>query len=109
MHLSHHRYSGIAVPPDVTESTPSQKHLSICPDFNPVIDLAVAGVLLVFAGLVVITISLLTSAKSAEVKGAGVVLIGPIPIAFGSDAKWVSLALVLAIVLIVLSFGLNMV
>ena len=39
----------------------------------------------------------------AEVKGGGVIMIGPIPIIFGTDKKWTVLAMALAIVLIVLS------
>jgi uncharacterized protein (TIGR00304 family) len=35
------------------------------------------------------------------VRGGGVIMIGPIPIIFGSDAKWTGVAIVLAIVLIV--------
>lgn len=37
------------------------------------------------------------------VKGGAVVMVGPIPIIFGSDAKWASIALILAIVLVVIS------
>lgn len=37
-------------------------------------------------------------------KGGGVVMIGPVPIIFGSDAKWASAAIGLAIVLILLYF-----
>jgi len=36
------------------------------------------------------------------VRGGGVVMIGPIPIIFGSDAKWASIAIGLAIVLVLL-------
>jgi uncharacterized protein (TIGR00304 family) len=70
-----------------------------------VLDLVYLGVLLIFVGFGVIVIALLTSAGRAgrEVKGAGVVMIGPIPIVFGSDAKWVSVAIALAIVLVVVS------
>lgn len=35
-----------------------------------------------------------------KVKGGGVVMIGPIPIIFGSDAKWATVAIILAIVLV---------
>jgi uncharacterized protein (TIGR00304 family) len=40
--------------------------------------------------------------KRTEVRGGGIIMIGPIPIIFGSDAKWASAAIVLAIVLIVI-------
>lgn len=41
--------------------------------------------------------------KKSQVKGGGVVLIGPIPIVFGSDAKMAIIAMVLAIVMILLA------
>ncbi len=68
-------------------------------------DVVTVGILLILAGFAVVVIGTLTSAKKAggEVKGAGVVMIGPIPIVFGSDAKWASVAIVLAIVLVALS------
>jgi len=43
------------------------------------------------------------------VQGGGVVMIGPIPIIFGSDAKWASVAIALAIVLVVLVLLLSVV
>jgi len=39
-----------------------------------------------------------------KVRGGGVVLIGPIPIIFGSDKKFLIIAVVLAIVLMIISF-----
>ena len=42
--------------------------------------------------------------ERARVRGGGVIMIGPIPIIVGSDAKWTVVAMVLAILLIVLSF-----
>ncbi len=38
-----------------------------------------------------------------EIKGGGVIMIGPIPIIFGSDSKYASLAIVLAIILMILA------
>ncbi len=69
-------------------------------------DVVGLGVLLILAGLAVVLVAFVASFKKSgdEVKGAGVVLIGPVPIAFGSDAKWTSVAILLAIVLVVLSF-----
>ncbi len=40
--------------------------------------------------------------RGTKVKGGGVVMIGPIPIIFGSDVKYASLAIVLAIILMLL-------
>ncbi len=42
--------------------------------------------------------------KDVEVRGGGVITIGPIPIIFGTDPKWAVIAIVLAIVLIALAF-----
>ncbi len=69
------------------------------------VDLTSAGLVLVLVGIGVIVISLLTEKREsgARVRGGGVVMVGPIPIIFGSDAKWASAAIVLAIVLILLS------
>lgn len=67
------------------------------------VDLVEVGYVMVLLGLGVVAAAILqTKRRGSEVKGAGVVLIGPIPIAFGSDAKWVSLAIVLAIILMVI-------
>ena len=65
-----------------------------------------AGLLLVVAGFAVVAVSLLGGAREtgASAKGGGVVMIGPIPIIFGSDARWASVAIVLAIILILVYF-----
>lgn len=66
-------------------------------------DLVTAGLLLVIAGFAVVVVSMLHGNEGGtEVKGGGVLMIGPIPVIFGSDAKWASVTIVLAIVLILL-------
>jgi uncharacterized protein (TIGR00304 family) len=64
-------------------------------------DLVTAGLLLIIVGFAAVAISLLSSpgGMKGEVRGGGVVMIGPVPIVFGSDAKWASVAIVLAIIL----------
>jgi uncharacterized protein (TIGR00304 family) len=71
-----------------------------------VVDLVTAGLLLIIAGFGVVMVSLVSreSGTKTEVRGGGVIMIGPIPIIFGSDAKWASVAIVLAIVLILVYF-----
>jgi uncharacterized protein (TIGR00304 family) len=66
-------------------------------------DLVTAGLLLIIVGFAVVAISLLShpGVTKGEVRGGGVVMIGPVPIIFGSDAKWASVAIVLAIILMV--------
>ena len=75
------------------------------------VDLVQAGLLLVFVGFGIVVVSLLSRQRKegAQVKGGGVVMVGPIPIILGSDAKWASVAIVLAIVLILLTIFLNLV
>jgi uncharacterized protein (TIGR00304 family) len=64
------------------------------------------GFMLVVVGLLVVAVSLIFASKrrspcegKAEVRGAGVIMIGPIPIIFGTDKKSVKEVLVLALAL----------
>lgn len=41
--------------------------------------------------------------KDETVKGAGVILIGPVPVVFGTDKKYAALLMILAIVLMLLA------
>jgi uncharacterized protein (TIGR00304 family) len=45
--------------------------------------------------------------RRTEVRGGGVILIGPIPIIFGTDIRWTIVAIVLALVLVTLSLFLT--
>jgi len=75
------------------------------------VDIGTLGVVLVFLGLTLVMVSMVGSGRKGNsgVKGGGVVLIGPIPIVFGSDAKWAVIAIVLSILLILLVVALNLV
>jgi len=75
------------------------------------VDLIIAGLVLVLAGMGVMIAAMLSQSgkQGTQVRGGGVVMIGPIPIIFGSDMKWASVAIVLAIILIVLTVVLNLV
>jgi uncharacterized protein (TIGR00304 family) len=100
MHFSHQRYSAIRHSEvDYDEKFYHAKRLC-----GRMVDSASAGLLLVFAGVAIIIVGLLLTSRSegGGVKGAGVVLVGPVPIIFGSDAKWASIAIALAIILIFL-------
>jgi len=63
------------------------------------------GLALVVAGIIIIvTAVILASTRGAlkgKVKGAGVIMIGPIPIIFGTDKKSVKAVLALALALTV--------
>ena len=64
-------------------------------------DLVAAGFFLLAAGLVVVFASFLWGARGegGEAKGGAVVMMGPVPLLFGTDAKWASVAIALAVVL----------
>ena len=61
------------------------------------------GVALVFVGVLIIVIAVIllfvSNAGKGEAKGAGVIIIGPVPIVFGTDKKSVRTVLAFAVVL----------
>jgi uncharacterized protein (TIGR00304 family) len=65
--------------------------------------LIASGIALVFIGFLLMFIGILVSAAGGEgeVEGGGIIMIGPIPIIFGTD-RGVVLVSILAIVLMVL-------
>ena len=72
-------------------------------------DLTIIGIAMILAGFLIVFLAMVMSAKTSgsgekqtQVKGGGVIMIGPIPIVFGTDARWTSVVIVLAIVLIVI-------
>ncbi|MDV3244596.1 MAG: DUF131 domain-containing protein [Nitrososphaerales archaeon] len=74
-------------------------------------DVATMGLGLILLGFGIVAVAMLISSGSGEsgVKGAGVIMVGPIPLVFGSDAKWASVAIALAVVLLLLSLLLHVV
>lgn len=102
MHLSHHLYSANGI--RRFRGSLEQKFYRKTTRSNPMVDVAEVGILLIIVGIGVLVAAIVFSGtRRTEVKGGGVVLIGPIPIIFGSDAKWATVAIVLALVLVVLS------
>ncbi len=70
------------------------------------------GIIIVLVGFVILFLAAIRAERSqagdepgrkTEVRGGGVVLIGPIPVILGSDAKWASVAIALAIILVLIS------
>ena len=57
--------------------------------------------LIIIVGIIVLMMVLLVLAMGGEY--GGVVMIGPIPIVFGSNYRWAILAMVLAIILMVVA------
>ena len=72
-------------------------------------DVILVGILLIIAGFAIVAFSVLSASgkTKGEVRGAGVVMIGPIPIVFGSDAKWVGIVIGLVIILMILSLSMS--
>lgn len=64
------------------------------------------GLVLVIVGIMVIVPAIILasrgSAKDATVRGAGVIMIGPIPIIFGTDKKLFKTVLVLSLALTII-------
>jgi uncharacterized protein (TIGR00304 family) len=66
------------------------------------------GIILVVIGIIVIVVaiifSLIGGTKKGKIQGAGVIIIGPIPIIFGTDKKSIKsiLALTLALMIVIL-------
>jgi uncharacterized protein (TIGR00304 family) len=102
MHFSQYRYSAIRVfsakPPSWYINSPREK-----PD---VIDYSLAGIIVIAVGIAVIFVATMLSSRrtrsEGEVKAAGVVMIGPIPIIFGTDTRVMIVAIILAIILLAL-------
>jgi uncharacterized protein (TIGR00304 family) len=65
-----------------------------------------AGIALVFVGILIIILTVLLlsirSAGKGKVKGGGAVIIGPIPIIFGTDKKSLKTVLLLSLALTIL-------
>lgn len=68
----------------------------------------IAGIIIIFIGFMLIFIGTALQATSksgsGEVKTGGVILIGPIPIIFGTDRGLIITAVILAIILMVLAY-----
>lgn len=67
--------------------------------------LVLLGIVMLFLGLILIFIGSFISFSegTSKVEGGGVILIGPIPIIFGTSSKAAVLAAVLAVVIMILA------
>ena len=75
--------------------------------------LVTAGIILILIGSFIVVISMVRSVREenepeepyrkGKVKGGGVILIGPIPVVFGTDKRFALIAMVLAVVLMLLA------
>lgn len=66
------------------------------------------GLLLTFAGILIIMVAFfLMFAKQrgqGKVQGGGAVLIGPVPIVWGTDKRWLFVAIALLLIIMAISF-----
>ncbi len=64
------------------------------------------GVALVIVGIIIVVVAIIlgsAGAKKGKVRGAGVIMIGPIPIIFGSDSKSIKTVVTLALALTIVA------
>jgi len=75
--------------------------------------ISLVGITLIFIGVLIVILAFLLgsirSGRKVKARGGGAVIIGPIPIVFGTDKKMVKTMLVLAIVLTVLVLAVTVV
>ncbi len=71
-------------------------------------ELVLAGFVMLFLGMLLVAAGMLIQAgkqgQGAEVRGGGVVLIGPLPVVFGSDTQSVKMVVLLTLVLILVVY-----
>ncbi len=69
-------------------------------------ELVLAGFVMLFLGMLLVVAGMLAQAgkQGAEVRGGGVVLIGPLPVVFGSDTQSVKMVVLLTLVLILVVY-----
>jgi len=63
----------------------------------------VIGVILVFIGFIIMLLSSISKTQGGRCEAGGVVIIGPLPIVFGSSARVTVIVLILAIILTITS------
>lgn len=75
--------------------------------------LSFAGIALIFIGVLIVALAALLRASRSDtkgkVRGGGAIIIGPVPIVFGTDKKTVKTVLVLSIVLMALVLAVTIV
>ncbi|MCX8154063.1 MAG: DUF131 domain-containing protein [Candidatus Bathyarchaeota archaeon] len=67
--------------------------------------LYILGIALVFIGILIVIVTLIllsvSSAKSGKIKGGGAIIVGPVPIIFGTDSRSLKTILLLSLALAV--------
>jgi uncharacterized protein (TIGR00304 family) len=65
--------------------------------------IVIVGMLFVFAGMIKEAVTS-KDAVNGEIRGGGIIMIGPLPIIFGTDKDSLATVIILAILLVVVSF-----
>lgn len=65
--------------------------------------LIILGMLVIFAGMVKDAVSTKEGSRG-EIRGGGVIMIGPVPIIFGTDRESAAAVIVLALLLVVVTY-----
>ena len=63
--------------------------------------LIIAGIIIIIAAIIAVSVRSSAKSKEGNVKAASVIMIGPIPIIFGTDKKSVKAVLALALALVI--------
>lgn len=66
------------------------------------VELAIIGIFIIMIGILLLLVSLIRAGGEGKAEAGGVVIIGPVPIVFGSSPRIATVTLVLAVVLTVL-------
>ena len=67
----------------------------------------IVGIIAIFIGFILVFVGTAlqaSSSKTSDVKTGGVILIGPIPIIFGSDKGTIITAAVMAVIIMILAY-----
>lgn len=70
-------------------------------------ELVSIGIVFISIGVIILMIGMISETGKVEGKGAGIIMIGPIPIIFGTDTGSMKTVIVLAITLTVIFFMLS--
>lgn len=66
--------------------------------------LVIVGVLVLMIGIFLSSIDKGVNKENTKIEGGGVIMLGPIPIGFGTSKEMMILAIILAIILMIISF-----
>jgi len=63
----------------------------------------ILGIVIIFIGFIIILLAVAKTMRGGKVEAGGVVIVGPIPIVFGTSARATKMVLILAITLTILA------